>query len=204
MKHAAPFALLFVLAIAAPPAMAQHPDPLKTKALSFGFNGLSLSGPYGGNVGGKVWLSPSRALVAGVYGTMFGNSELSPDTLVYDRTNSSFQLGLNTALQQHFEWSPGLSPYISIGVSAGFSGSRDRYENASDTSWTRNRSFNVGLGAGAGLEYWFARRLSLSGQQAFSATMGFGKLEEDGDRRYNTRYFNVGLGTSSLTLNIYL
>ncbi|MCD6023462.1 MAG: hypothetical protein K0Q91_378 [Fibrobacteria bacterium] len=196
--------LLFLAALAAAPAMAQHSDPLKTKAFSFGFNQLSLSGPYGGNIGGKIWLPGNRALALGLHGNSTGYSEKTPDSLDYDRTGSNYQLGVNVALQQHFDWSPGLSPYLTFGGSAGFSGSRDRYEYAFDTSSSRGNNFNAGLQAGFGLEYWFARRLSLSGQQMFSGSMSFGKGREDEEEKYDTRSYSVGLGTSSLTLNIYL
>lgn len=202
MKHATRF--LFFLALAASSAMAQHSNPLKTKAFSFGFNGLNLSGPYGGNVGGKIWLSGNRALALGLYGSTNGNSVNTPDTMEIDRKYSGYQWGISAALEQHFDWSPGLSPYLTAGASTGFSGSRDRYEYAFDTSSSRENSFNAGLQAGFGLEYWFARRLSLSGQQMFSGSLSFGKGREDGEEEYSSRGFSVGLGTSSLTLNIYL
>ena len=196
--------LLFLIALSAVSAMAQNTDPLKTKAFSFGFDGLDLSGPYGGNVGGKIWLSGNRALALGLYGRTSGYSEKTPDTMSSDQSYSSYEWGVSAALQQHFEWSPGLSPYLTAGASTGFTGSRDRSESSYDTSWSRGSGFNVGLLAGGGLEYWFARRLSLSGQQMFSASLAYGKQERDSERRATTRSFSVGLGTSSLTLNVYL
>jgi len=198
-------AVLAVLAVALP-ALAQHPDPLKTNAFSFGFNGLYLSGPYEGNVGGKFWLEGNRAVTLGVSGASSGSSTKTPDTLGYDQSQRYSNVGLNAALQQHFELTPGLSPYLMVGVSTGMSRSRERSQSSFDTRWTRNRSYNLGLQAGLGLEYWFARRLSLSGQQTFGGNFSFGRREENYplEREYTTQSSSFGLGTSAMTLNVYL
>jgi hypothetical protein len=106
-------------------AAAQSPEPLKTKALSFNINGLYLSGLNGG-VGGKLWISESRALVASVNGGISHDVREAPDATSLDTEYTTTSFGVQAGVEQHFPWRPGLSPFLTGGGSFGRYGTVNR------------------------------------------------------------------------------
>lgn len=196
-----PASLLLLFLFAACAASVQAVDPLKTKALTFGFDGLALSGPHGANVGGKIWLSGNRALGLGVLGSATRLTHNSGDSTSFDIVSRGQVIGVRASLEQHADLGGRFSPYVVGSTSLRFSRYRSHVE---DVYTYRQREFFLELSGGAGLEWWFARRLSLTGQQLFSANLSFGNTKLDDAFNRDNRRFSMGIGTSSFMLNVYL
>jgi hypothetical protein len=196
--------LLALLLVSAITVGAQPEGPLKSVALTFGFNGLNLSSPEGGDVGGKYWLPGNRALVLGLLGRASRNRYDNSDSTLQDGESSTYHVGILAGLEQHADLGGRLSPYVTGVSSARFSISRYYATSPNGTSATRGRTLFLEFSGGAGLEWWFTRRLSLTGQQLLNAKYHIGKEQYDGDREQKFHGFSLGLGTSSLMLNVYL
>ncbi|MFA5835268.1 MAG: hypothetical protein WDA22_17445 [Bacteroidota bacterium] len=142
------------------------------KGLVFTFSGLNL----GGGLGGKYWLSSSRAIRIQITGGYFKYSS-------EDYSNS--YASLNVGLEKHFEIVQQLSPYV--GGSFGYSW-RDNLLSYKDGFQM------VGF---IGIEFWTYHNITLSGEQniSFSYSTNLGR---------NSSYsIGINTSTSSLLLSIY-
>lgn len=184
-------------------AAAQSPEPLKTKALSFNINGLYLSGLNGG-VGGKLWISESRALVASVNGGISHDVREAPDATSLDTEYTTTSFGVQAGVEQHFPWRPGLSPFLTGGGSFGRYGTVNRSGSVGSPYRQAEWRYQVAANAGFGLEYWLAPRISIAGQQLLNVGYSFGRYEPYLSPDRVTRSFAASLGTSSLILSVYL
>jgi hypothetical protein len=185
-------------------ALSQAADPLKTKALSFNINGLTLSGLNGG-LGGKIWIPGNRAVTGSVDGGYSSHvSDLSDSVYIEDRTKS-WNIVINAGIEQHFNWQPGLSPYVLGGVFLGRESWRRRSGFVTDPEVLYfDKNFSGGVKAGFGLEYWVTPRVSVSGQQQVIATYTWGRYNRPGlmnDQEQSS--FGLDLGTSSVILSVY-
>lgn len=183
-------------------AFAQSTEPIKTKALSFNINGLTLSGLNGG-MGGKVWIPGNRALVGSVDGSFSTNSTESDDPAYVDDTDRSWEIVAHVGMEQHFAWQPGFSPYLTGGLFLGQSGSRSESGLDTDLNIDTERNLIVGGRAGFGIEYWVTPRISLAGQQLVVVSYSAGEQKSSGFDAEETGFFSVGLGTSSVILSVY-
>jgi hypothetical protein len=188
-------------------AAAQSNEPLKTKALSFNINGLTLSGLNGG-LGGKVWLANNRALVGSVDGAFSRNFSGAIDSTEQDLKDRYWSAAVNVGMEWHFEWVPGLSPYLVGGALLGNDGSHRTYGSSSVVYTSKSFWTNVGARGGFGLEYWLSRRISVAGQQLVQAQYRFGNNEDRSTSgptiNRDVSQFNLDLGTSSIILSVYL
>ena len=206
MKIVTTLAALVIAASAVHAQTAQAgPEQLKTKALSFNFNGLNLNGLNGG-VGGKLWLSESRALVLGVGGSVSSQTTEASDSTNVDDQNSASGLNVSVSVEEHLTPGARISPYLVGGASLGFSRNDREYGPAISPYKSESSSTSLGLHAGVGLEYWLTSRISVAGQQLFSGSFSFGSTSSGSGSQteQDTRRFSLGLGTSALILSVYL
>jgi opacity protein-like surface antigen len=182
-----------------------EPDYLKTKALSFSFNGLNLSG-FNGGVGGKIWLTDTRALTLSVDGSVNSRVTDATDSNFVDEEYSRSDVNLVVAMEQHVDLGRGFSPFLVGGLSFGYDQTEDSYGSIGAPYQNRSRSTNLGLRAGVGLEYWLTRRISLAGQQLITGNVWFGSVRSGtaGAPLRDRRSYDLGLGSSSLILSVYL
>jgi len=191
-----------------PAAYSQSATPMKTKALSFEINGLYLSGLNGG-VGGKMWLPGNRVLVGSLDARSITQTREDDDTATFDEKSWDRSLTVNVGIEQHYDWAPGLSPYLMGGVSLGYSAYRSKSGYVVNGGY-QSDSWRIypGAKAGFGLEYWLTPRVSLAGQQVFSGSYGFGRQTDTSPpssvTKSDVRSFTLDLGTSSLMLSVYL
>ncbi len=180
------------------------------RAISFSFNGLHLRG-FEGGIGVKSWASSRTALVAGIefyHESSSDEHEDGSDRWDDERTRTS--MGASFGFQRHSRVGSKVSPYVGLGLGAGWSHrkvshmypeeyERDEYESTSDETYVSgNASF--------GIEYFIANDISLSGQHSFKASYSFGTLESgygDDDTKVDQSGLYLGLGTSGLILSIY-
>ncbi len=186
------------------PVMAQNSEPLKTKALSFGFNGLSLSG-YDGGVGGKLWLSNARALTMSLDGSLFSRTTEGDSSRTDDKSSSS-EIRLNAGIEQHADIGQGFSPFLAAGLSLGYIRSRNSYGSIANPYVYGSHYTSFGAVAGLGLEYWITPRVSFAGLQRLSADYRIGKAYDGpkGSAERDSYEIQMGLGSTSLILSIYL
>lgn len=193
---------LLAFTIATSAAHAQvDPEYLKTKALSFGFNGSN-------NVGGKIWISDQHALTLSVSGATTSSIGEAADTSEIDDESRNSSAGVMVGVEQHLDWGLGFSPFLAGGLSVGYS----QYSSRSGTTTTQyeneSNATNLGLHLGVGIEYWLARRVSIAGVQRVTGSFQLGEssygVAGSSTTDQNTRSFSLGLGTTSLTLSLYL
>jgi hypothetical protein len=192
--------LFFALVFLAPLVVtAQSTEPMKTKALSYSFDGTS-------SVGGKIWISDQSALTLSVGGAASSTRREAADTSEIDDEYSSSNVTLVVGVEQHLDLGWDFSPYLTAGLSIGRSG----YVSSSGTTAfqyeTESVNTSVGLRAGFGIEYWLTRRISLAGQQIIQGTYGLGEYSSGlvDPPSQDSRSFDLSLGTSALILSVYL
>lgn len=193
-------ALLFLTAIFLAPvvALSQSTEPMKTKALSFGFNGA-------GSLGGKIWISSQEAVTLRVGATTSSRTSEATDTINIDEESRQLNLNLSAGLERHLALDHGISPYVAGGVTVGY----DLYNSKDGTKANpyeyESSSTSLGAYAGVGVEYWVTRRISIAGQQTVTGTYSIGKYSNGspGTPDDETRSFTIGLGTSSLIASVY-
>ena len=194
-------ARLFFTAVFLAPvvALSQSTEPMKTKALSFGFNGS-------GNLGGKIWISDQHALTVSVDGSVASTTREAIDTTRIDDEYSSSSTYLAVGLQRHIDMGWDASPFLTGVLSVGTNRNENRYGSTASPRESTSKSVSLGAHVGVGVEFWMTPRISLSGQQLISGSYHFGKYSSGlvGEPSEDSRSFDLGLGTSALTLSVYL
>ena len=179
-------------------------DYLKTKALTFSFNGLNLNQFYGG-IGGKAWLCDDLALNANISfdgrtSTMLGNETRTEGS---DKTKAIiFGIGV----EKHFSVLKDISPYWEGRISGNYSESKYKStRNINDPPFSGSSySRRISIETGFGVEYWLTEKISFSGQHLFSFHYGTGSNQSTStvnNQKIIERGFDTG--TSSLILSIY-
>ncbi len=175
----------FVLVTSFASAQTDSTDRAKMIGLRFSFNGLNL----GGGLGGKYWLSSQSAIAAGI--SFVANSATS--------SNSQSSFGISSQYEYHFLAKEQLSPYLAGGINLSYGVNEDTGSSGAKVSRT---SFGAGASAIIGAEFFITPAISLAGQQAFgisytqSPSVYVPKLTQE--------RWDVGLGSSSLILHVYL
>jgi opacity protein-like surface antigen len=184
---------------------AQSSEPLKTKALSFGFNGLNLGGVNGG-IGGKMWISSQQAVTLNVSGAYSSQLRKAIDSTRIDEEQTNSEVNLVVGMEQHADLGRGFSPYVMGGLSIGYGYSESRDGSTTNPYRYENRATLMGVRAGVGLEYWLTPRVSVAGQQLVMGNYSFGTYRSGTASlpSRDMRQFSFGLGTSSLILSVYL
>ena len=179
-------------------------ENLKTKALTFSFNGLNLNQFYGG-IGGKVWLDDYFSLNANI-GFNSRNSSNAGNELRTDGKDRSKTILFGVGLEKHFQGLENIEPYW-MGRIEGSYTDRD-YDPSVPIeyqSWgNRTISRTISVESGMGVEYWVTDKISLAGQHLFRFYYTTGNsrdYETNSTQKIITRGFDTG--TSSLILAIY-
>jgi hypothetical protein len=179
-------------------------ENLKTKALTFSFNGLNLSEFYGG-IGGKLWVSDFFALNANI-----GLDSRTNTTGGNDRRTEGKEklktLVFGFGIEKHFQGMENLEPYWMGRIQGSYS-ERD-YNPSLITGYMPwgNRSImrTISAETGFGIEYWLTNKISLAGQHLFRFYYGTGSTtiyEDNTTQKSIERGFDTG--TSSIILAIY-
>ncbi len=178
---------------------------LKTKCLSFSFDGFDL-GALNGGIGGKIWTSDATAFTLTVAGS-FGSSKTDGNAQRTEQKQSVSYVRLQAGFEQHTDLANGFSPYLAEGVFGSFRTQKYTYSTSPPATGDENKQTTNAIGAvvGFGVEYWFTNRISVAGQQLFQGSYQFGSLTDGlpNSPSRNTSGFDVSLGTSSLILSIY-
>ncbi len=161
-------------------------DRSKLIGLRFSFNGLNL----GGGLGAKYWLTPQGALAASM--NIVTNSQLA-------RT-SDYSLSFGGQYEHHFTTGHQISPYIAGGIALGFGGN----DIVMSTSVFSRPFFNVGVSVLVGVEIFITPSISLAGQQAFTASYSWQNVSSVNSPPVFTDNVSVGIGSTSLVLQIYV
>lgn len=199
------------------PTPPEDPPPLRgsRKALSFTFDTFALDALDGG-VGGKYWFNSSVALRA----AMRFNVEATERDVgsVESSGRSAIGFGFSLLAERH---NPELvsiqrvSPYLVGGMRFDVSGFSESTEFPLDNAVQEIENDGMQLSfaalAGFGVEYRFARRVSLAGEHVFEAAIvrtSSDRLERRRDtpnveRDVDQRVFRLGTGTSSLIVSVY-
>lgn len=195
----------------------QERPPLRgsRKALVFTFDQFSLDALDGG-VGGKYWFNSSVALRA----ALRFDVEATENDVGSEESSGRSAIGFGFALlaERH---NPDLvsiqrvSPYLAGGMRfdvSGFSESTEfPLENAIQEIENDGMQLSFAALAGFGVEYRFARRVSLTAEHIFEAAIervSSTRVERlrnapDVEREVDERVFRLGTGTSSLILSVY-
>lgn len=175
----------FVLVTSLASAQTDSTERAKMIGLRFSFNGLNL----GGGLGGKYWLSSQSALACGINFAI--NSAPSSD--------AQTSLGFSSQYEYHFLANHQLTPYLAGGANFGFGIITDNNSAGMRVSRT---SFSIGASAIIGVEFFIVPAISLAGQQAIGAT--YTQYPNVNVPQLRQERWDIGLGSSSLILHIYL
>jgi hypothetical protein len=194
--------LLCFLLFASVASSQSEPEFLKTKCLSFNFNGFNL-GTIGGGIGGKMWTSNATAYTLSIGGSFYSNNTEANAQTTEGKESSSF-VQIQAGFEQHTDLGSGFSPYFAGIAFGSFLTQKQTYARplpgpGDEFNQTTN---SVGAMVGFGVEYWLTKRISVAGQQLFQASYRFGNQTSNSQTR-NTSGFSTNLGTSALILSIY-
>ena len=162
------------------------------KALVFSFSGFNL----GGGLGGKYWLDDSyniRLMLTGTYRSSTDNKPLLYSSS-YNYNSSSSQIGTDIGVARKFVASRVLFPFA--GVAAHIDQTWNKIERVyiSRTETEKFTTWGFGGSLFVGVEYWFTKDISLSGEQAISLSYL---------KQADYKSFSLGNSTSSLLLSVY-
>jgi len=182
-------------------------QPAKTisqgnKAILFNFTGLStiaLTG-YQGGIGAKYFLSDEMAVRAMLD---FGlNNTTTKGTAGFkDATNDITAFGIGGGLEYHLPISTSVSPYLGGVVSFITNNQTITPTVPNGVSATQNKitTTTFGLGAIAGVEYFFNQNLSLGAEYQF----GFSTASSSSTGTQDQSTLQLGFQTVGLTLGVY-
>lgn len=187
-----------------------------TKALIFGFSGLSnlgLSGHQGTyGIGARYYFQEQLAIVPGIqFGLSATTTKAQADDYSDEKTGSA-TFGLSCAIEKHITGPKSVSPYV--GVGACFSSSATATEpsipdNAPQNTLERTTvgEFSFGGFLMAGFQWSFAGPMTLGGE--YRANLGFssGSTEREyvdapKQKSNETSGFNIGFSTASIFLSV--
>ena len=205
-----------VLAIAgalalATSAAAQLPADT-TDALTPGHRALAFNLPNGGGVGLGFWrvVAPDRARGFFVnLSTSYGHSDFG-QVIGPEQSGNSLRVSASVGpqLRRYFARAAPVAPFIQSGLSLGIGYDRQTSDNqAGGTNESHSWSGSAALTAGPGVEWFPARRVSVSGQTGVgvSGTYSRSSGSSGGISQGHNSSWGVSLSTfvSSLALQIY-
>lgn len=197
------------------PASDELPLRGSRRALTFGLNGFQL-GEIEGGVGGKYWVSSSTAL-RGSFTFAVGASEGDEGTARTDG-RSSIEFGIALLVERHSLLATPtgrVSPYLAGGFTFGVGGfsQNARFPLASEIQRIDNdgSTLDFGVLAGLGVAYRISRRVALSGEHTFGASIRstshtetiFRTGQPNEVSESDQRDFVLGTGTSRLMVSVY-
>lgn len=154
------------------------------------FNGNSVIGIDA--LTARYFLSPNTALRMGLhldyYHDKYDNEKTGNDKLIAQ--SSTFLIGIHPGIEQHFEGTDRLSPYIGAELildmftsKASAEMGNDVYEIKGATDYNgdyENRAYTeIGIGAVAGADFYFARHIYLGAEIGYGFSYyNYGKVEE--------------------------
>ena len=198
--------LVFVTAVllAAPQAKSQQ---LKVaakgeKALLFNFTGLSTISltEYQGGIGGKYFLSDGMAVRAML---LFGidNTTAKGTAGFTDATDNKTAFGIGGGLEYHLHTGSNVSPYLggAISFTSGSETAKGSVPVGSSAGENKSSSTTFGLGALAGVEYFFNQSISLSAEYQF----GISTTSVTSTGNPDQSRLQLGFQTAGLTLAVY-
>lgn len=169
------------------------------KAVLFNFTGLSTLnlGAYNGGVGGKYFISDDIA-VRGML--LFGvDNETTKGTVDFtNATDNKLSFGIGGGLEYHLPLASRVSPYL--GGEVFFMNSAETFTPSVLAGGTANSikttTTSFGLGAIAGVEYFFNDNVSLAAEYQFG-------VESDNTTNPGTDELKIGFQTAGLTFAVY-
>jgi len=162
------------------------------KAVLFNFVGLSnvALNAYNGGIGGKYFIMDGLALRAMLLFSINNNTTKSNP----ESTDKTLGFGVGGAVEYHLPLSSSVSPYLGGGL---FFTTVTNKQNQFTEFKTTQTTF--GIGALAGVEYYFNQNLSLAAEYQFglstSSTTRTGLSDQNN--------LQIGFQTAGLTLAVY-
>ncbi|MCL4540413.1 MAG: porin family protein [Bacteroidetes bacterium] len=169
------------------------------KAVLFNFSGLSNLGlgAYQGGVGGKYYISDGMA-VRGMLDFAINNQTTKGAANFTDATDNTLGFGLGAGLEYHLPLASKVSPYFGGLVS--FMTTAETFTPSVFTGTvatsTKTSTTTFGLGALAGVEYFFNQNISLAAEYQFG-------LNYSSRTNPSVDILDLGFQTAGLTFAVY-
>lgn len=188
--------------VAASPARAQDTAaaPASPASLAAGKHAFSFAIPQSGDgtVGGWVNLS-GRTQLGLELGGSFRTQQTTVDSATFDQRTRTVQLGLE--VRRFTPVSAAVAPFVGANAFAGYG----RLSGDEPTREVVQRYWNAGVGVGVGVEWFPVPSVSVGGRLGLSASYSHSRTHSEGapGPEGSGDFFDIGTGTSSLTLKIY-